>query len=172
MSTTTMTSQGPSNRARFARRIVCVCVCVHHPARVHQLCCVPALLSCVLSWPKPYIHTYIRCIYGIFGRGITIHTVIYGAHMRFWPTLVVLSQGWLTFGLLLCVAVMAWGWKHGWTSWVEAAFCSSYYTLLSLIGLARTIHIRCIYGIFGWEITKCTVIYGVYIQSWPTLVIN
>jgi hypothetical protein len=25
------------------------------------------------------------------------------------------------------------------------------------------------YGIFGWEITKCTVIYGVYVRFWPTL---
>jgi hypothetical protein len=37
------------------------------------------------------------------------------------------------------------------------------------IGLARTIYIRCIYGIFGREITKYTVIYGVYIRFWPTL---
>jgi len=36
--------------------------------------------------------------------------------------------------------------------------------------LAKTIYIRCIYGIFGREITKYTVIYGVYIRFWPTLV--
>jgi hypothetical protein len=35
--------------------------------------------------------------------------------------------------------------------------------------LARTIHIRCIYGISGRVITKYTVIYGVYIRFWPTL---
>jgi hypothetical protein len=35
--------------------------------------------------------------------------------------------------------------------------------------LARTIYIRCKYGIFGREITKYTVIYGVYIRFWPTL---
>jgi hypothetical protein len=35
--------------------------------------------------------------------------------------------------------------------------------------LARTIYIRCIYGVFGREITKYTVIYGVYIRFWPTL---
>ena len=29
---------------------------------------------------------YIRCIYGIFGRETTIYTVVYGAHIRFWPT--------------------------------------------------------------------------------------
>jgi len=32
------------------------------------------------------------------------------------------------------------------------------------LGLARTIYIRCKYGIFGREITKYTVIYGVIIQ--------
>ena len=37
------------------------------------------------------------------------------------------------------------------------------------VGLARTIYIRCIYGIFGREIIKYTVIYGVYIRFWPTL---
>jgi len=37
------------------------------------------------------------------------------------------------------------------------------------VGLARTIYIQCIYGIFGREITKYTIIYGAYIQFWPTL---
>jgi hypothetical protein len=37
------------------------------------------------------------------------------------------------------------------------------------LGLARTIYIRCIYGIFGREITRYTVIYGVYIRFWPIL---
>jgi hypothetical protein len=37
------------------------------------------------------------------------------------------------------------------------------------LGLARTIYIRCVYGIFGREITIYTVIYGVYIRFWPTL---
>jgi hypothetical protein len=37
------------------------------------------------------------------------------------------------------------------------------------VGLARTIYIRCVYGIFGREITIYTVIYGVYIRFWPTL---
>jgi len=31
---------------------------------------------------------------------------------------------------------------------------------------------RCIYGIFGREITEYTVIYGVCIRFWPTLIIN
>ena len=37
------------------------------------------------------------------------------------------------------------------------------------IGLVRTIYIRCVYGIFGRKITKNTVIYDVYIRFWPTL---
>jgi hypothetical protein len=34
---------------------------------------------------------YIRCVYGIFGREITIYTIIYGVCIRFWPTLMVYS---------------------------------------------------------------------------------
>jgi len=45
--------------------------------------------------------------------------------------------------------------------------------LLSLcVGLAITIYIRCIHGIFGRKITKYTVIYGVYKRLWPTLVMR
>ena len=40
------------------------------------------------------------------------------------------------------------------------------------IGLARTIYIRCIYGIFWMEITKYTIIYGAYIRFWSTLCIH
>ena len=39
----------------------------------------------------------------------------------------------------------------------------------SSIGLARTKYIRCIYGIFSRRFVKYTVIYGVYIRFWPTL---
>ena len=41
------------------------------------------------------------------------------------------------------------------------------------VGLARTICIRCTFGIFGLEITKCTVYIYIYvhIRFWPTLVI-
>ena len=38
--------------------------------------------------------------------------------------------------------------------------------------MARTIYIRCLYGIFGRETTKYTVIYGVYIRFWPTLFLS
>ena len=47
--------------------------------------------------------------------------------------------------------------------------CAGACAIRTRVGLARTIYIRCIYGNFGREITKYTVIYGVYIQFWPTL---
>jgi hypothetical protein len=34
-----------------------------------------------------HIYTYVRCTYVILSREITIHKVIYGVHIRFWPTL-------------------------------------------------------------------------------------
>ena len=43
-------------------------------------------------------------------------------------------------------------------------------TNASPIGLARTIYIRCTYGIFGLEITKYEVYIYVYIRFWPTLI--
>ena len=39
------------------------------------------------------------------------------------------------------------------------------------LGLARTGVYLYLYGIFGREITKYTVIYDVYIRFWPTLLI-
>ena len=43
---------------------------------------------CRVTQNHIYIYTvYIRCIYGNFGREITKYTVIYGAFIRFWPTL-------------------------------------------------------------------------------------
>jgi len=40
-----------------------------------------------IGLPEPYIHMYIRFMYGVFSREITIHTVINGEHTQFWPTL-------------------------------------------------------------------------------------
>ena len=39
--------------------------------------------------PEPYILWYIRCTYGISSREVAIHTVKYGADIRFWPTLLI-----------------------------------------------------------------------------------
>ena len=42
---------------------------------------------CRVGQNHTYIHTHIRCIYGDFSSEIALHTVIYGVHVRFWPTL-------------------------------------------------------------------------------------
>ena len=47
--------------------------------------------------------------------------------------------------------------------------CALCILCFSSVGLARTIHVRCIYGFFGSEFTINTVIYGVYIRFWPIL---
>jgi len=53
-------------------------------------------------------HTFIG-MYGIFGREITIHTVIYGADIRFWPTLGMCIQQlrvpWARMCARMCVVV-------------------------------------------------------------------
>ena len=60
----------------------------------------------MLSWPEPYIYRYIRCIYRTFGRQITIHTVIYGVYIRFWPTLhICISQRVLCDSTRTCIRV-------------------------------------------------------------------
>jgi hypothetical protein len=50
--------------------------------------------------------------------------------------------------------------------------CSSTVALLRVGHNHISIYVRCIYGAFGMEITKYTVIYGVYVRIWPTLSIT
>jgi len=38
----------------------------------------------------------IQFLYGIFGREITNYTVIYGVHIRFWPTRQLIVHGSIT----------------------------------------------------------------------------
>ena len=54
---------------------------------------------------------------------------------------------------------------------VPASAASLYVLFGSCLGLARTIYVRCIYGNIGRKITKDTVVYGVYIRFWPTLLL-
>jgi len=42
----------------------------------------------------------------------------------------------------------------------EMTCCVSFHS--AYVGLAKTIYIQCVYGIFGRKITKYTGIYGVY----------
>jgi deoxycytidylate deaminase len=50
--------------------------------------------------------------------------------------------------------------------------CKSFCVCLTHRFDQNHIYIRCTYGIFGREITKYTVIYGVDIRFWPTLLIR
>jgi len=98
-------------------------------------------------------HTYICCIHGIYGREITNCTVIYGVYMRFWPTLYMLAVllKWCTDVTISTHLLTISTWMH-----------------MSRVGQNHT-YICSIHGIYGREITNCTVIYGVYIRFWPTL---
>ena len=87
-------------------------------------------------------YIYIRCIYGIFGRGITKYTVyIYGSGQPY------------TYGSAPTLTY------HTVSS--PAPYMHPTFMVHTYVGLARTIYIRCIYGMFGWEITiyirSCTV---------------
>jgi len=83
-----------------------VCLNKHHQASGTLVIAVldpyttVALIGALFAWTKVglartmyiYIYIYIRCIYGIFGREITVYTVIYGAYIRFWPTVDISHQ--------------------------------------------------------------------------------
>jgi hypothetical protein len=58
----------------------------------------------IRCWPEPYIYSAYRvlartihlwCIYGVFGREIIKHAVIYGVCIRFWPTLHIQEEVWV-----------------------------------------------------------------------------
>jgi len=77
---------------------VCVCACV-------------CLCVCV----KLARTIYIRCIYDKFGWEITKYTVIYGAYIRFWPSLCMCSAShrdatrYLTLATAMCGYYLAQG---------------------------------------------------------------
>ena len=52
------------------------------------------------------MHRYILCIYGIFGKEITIHTVIYGVYVRFWPTLIITLPHVCAHCLCACIMLL------------------------------------------------------------------
>ena len=64
---------------------------------------------------------------------------------------------------LLCMAWPTLHMQRQYGRTIRSPCCCTY------SGMARTIYIRCIYGMFGREITKYTVIYGAYLRFWSTL---
>jgi hypothetical protein len=76
---------------------------------------------------------YIRCIYGIFGRKTTKYTVIYGACIRFWPTLVKIIYNFPCFFALICwvhpTACIIWVHRTACIIWVHPTACIIYRTV-------------------------------------------
>ena len=83
----------------YIHRIYMVLTNPTYTLKLIQLIVLSPLLTLNLAsstnlqgWPQPYIYRYTRCTHGIFSREITIHTVMYGADIRFWPTLQICSS--------------------------------------------------------------------------------
>jgi hypothetical protein len=71
---------------KFVHACVCTraCMCVH----VSCMCCVAGATQSHASTASTIrVYAYTMCIRDIFSREITMHTVIYGAYIWFWPTL-------------------------------------------------------------------------------------
>ena len=115
----------------------------------------------VQGWPEPYIYTW--CTYSVFGREVTKCTVIYGVY--------VFIHG--VFGREITKYTVIYGvftrcsWQgnhqiYGHTRCLYAVF---------LAGKSPNIRLYTVFihSVFGREITKYTVIYGVYTRAWPTL---
>ena len=111
---------------------------------------IRCIYTVFLAGKSPNIRSYTVYIYGIFGREITICSVIYGVYIRyFW------QGNHQTYGHIRCIFTVLLAEK--------SPYVRSY-----------TVYI---YGIFGREITKHTVMYGVhtvllagkspYVRSYP-----
>jgi len=132
-----------------------LCVYMHVSARVCQRVFVSVnvyvcagLAITIHLW----VYTYIRCTYGIFSREITIHTVIYGADIRFWPTLrmrgvshcrqCMSGLGWVAWATITCVCnavqCAVWG--------VQCAVCS----------------VQCAVCSVQWQCAVCNVLCSVH----------
>ena len=58
-----------------------------------------------------HIYIYVRCIRGIFRWEVTTYTVIYGAYIRFWPTLI-MCQRIPPTSYAIQVLELCWQWNH------------------------------------------------------------
>jgi hypothetical protein len=88
-----------SLKTEFDHKLMCVCLPLYCCILGHLLCNLNELClrfdneivyAAILFLDINRVgqnHTYIRCVYGIFGKEITIHMVIHGVNTWFWPTL-------------------------------------------------------------------------------------
>jgi len=52
-----------------------------------------------------YLCTYLQCVYSVFSRDISVHAVVYGVNIQFWPTLGIV-QGVGMWSKLFCSRVI------------------------------------------------------------------
>ena len=115
---------------------------------------------------------YIRCIYGILGREITICTVIYGVHIRFWPALHMredaLCAQW-TICLCSCLSCLC-------RVVQQPVWCGTHVRRGTLCAKNRVgqNHICTVYIRYLWQgnYLKYGHIRCIYIWFWPTLAIT
>ena len=77
-------------------------------------------------------HIHTRCIYGIFGREIAKHTVIYGVFIRFWPTLFMVRTCIIVTMRVVMSALLFLPYLFGSTE-EEKEICSQWTTLFRLV---------------------------------------
>ena len=73
--------------------LICTCITTHKPSAISSCWQDVCGESCgaYLGLAKTiHIHTHVRCVYGNLSREITLHTVKYSVHIRFWLTLGIL----------------------------------------------------------------------------------
>jgi hypothetical protein len=114
---------------------------------------------------------YIRCLFGIFGRDFTKYTVIYIIYV----VLANPNNVYLHVFLHTCRCTFVYfqyllPHLPVYVIPIILYIIPYYrYSVGTCVGLARTIYTQCMYGIFGREITKYTVMYGVYVRFWPPI---
>ena len=145
----------------YMRHVVCRIL------HLNRCCAICRLLWPIFRVGQNHIYTvYIRW----FGLG---NHQIYGVYIRFWPTLLIFWLIQKSSNFSWCVGTKVRLARNvNRTPFTTVCSVSFLPKLLNIhrvgqyihcicIGLARTIYIRCTYGIFGLEITKYTVyIYG------------
>ena len=145
---------------------VCVCECACMHVYIHSFISIGAWSSldrvcCVRVDNKPAIQWTVQACYS--------------ASLLQWTVQACDSASLLQWTVQACASLQQWTVQASsllqWT--VQACYSASLlqWTVqgYTFVGLARTIYIRCIYGIFGREITKYTVIYSVNLRFWATL---
>jgi len=74
-------------------------------------------------------------------------------------------MGGLVHGVMGGLVLWCYGWAGAWCYGWASAYCYGWAFISACLGLARIVYMRCINRVLSREITKCTVIYDVYIYT-------